>query len=242
MGATLGALCVLAAACASEPGVAGRPTAGAVGSTSAVEGTTRASPPSSSSAPPPFAWTVVAVDEAVTARMTASWRPGCPVPLSDLRVVSVTHWGFDDTTRTGEVIVHADAADATVEVFRALYEARFPIQQIRPVDDFGGDDDRSMAANNTSAFNCRPATGSARWSEHAYGRAIDINPVQNPYVTASGAVLPPEGAAHVVRDPATPGLITADGPVVAAFDKVGWHWGGRWSSGQDYQHFSSTGR
>lgn len=185
---------------------------------------------------------VTDVDDALAARMTASWRPGCPVPLDQLRRVTVAHWDFDLAVRTGELVVHADAAVAIVEVFRALYEARFPVQQIRLVDDFGGDDNRSMAANNTSAFNCRPATGSNRWSEHAYGRAIDINPIQNPYVTASGAVLPPEGAAHVERDPATPGLIAADGRVVAAFDAVGWHWGGRWVSGRDYQHFSATGR
>lgn len=136
---------------------------------------------------------------------------------------------------------HADHADAVVGVFRALFDARFPVEQVRLVDEFGGDDDQSMAANNTSAFNCRLATGSQRWSEHAYGRAVDINPVQNPFVTRSGAVLPPEGTAHTRRDPATPGLITADGPAVAAFGAVGWQWGGDWSTGKDYQHFSATG-
>lgn len=128
------------------------------------------------------------------------------------------------------------------EVFGALYKARFPIEQMRRIDEYGGDDDLSMAANNTSAFNCRAATGSTRWSEHAYGRAIDINPVQNPFVTASGRVLPPEGSAHVRREPTTPGLIHEDGPVVAAFGAVGWRWGGHWSNGKDYQHFSATGR
>lgn len=179
---------------------------------------------------------VAAIDDALAARMAASWRPGCPVPLADPRRVTVAHWEFGHTVRTGEPVVHAAATDAIVAVFQALYEARFPIQQIAPVDDFVGDDNRSMAANNTSAFNCRAATGSNRWSEHAYGRAIDINPVQNPYLSASGAALPPEGTA------ATPALITADGPVVAAFDAVGWRWRGWWSSGRDYEHFSATGR
>ena len=156
--------------------------------------------------------------------------------------MTLNHWGFAGEVREGELVVHADWAEAIVAVFRALFEDRFPVEQVRLVDEFGGDDDRSMAANNTSAFNCRAATGSTRWSEHAYGRAIDINPIQNPYVMRSGAVLPPEGAAHARRDPATPGLITTDGPVVAAFDAIGWHWGGRWSSGKDYQHFSATGR
>lgn len=174
--------------------------------------------------------------------MTASWRPGCPVPLADLRLVSITHVGFDGATRPGELVVHASVADDVVGVFRALFDARFPIEQIRLVDEFGGDDDRSMAANNTSGFNCRQATGSTRWSEHAYGKAIDINPVQNPYVTRSGAILPPSGAAFVDRDPGSQGLITADGPVVRAFDAIRWGWGGRWSSGKDYQHFSASGR
>ena len=159
-----------------------------------------------------------------------------------MRLLTLTHWGFDGRTRQGELVVAADVADGVVEVFRTLFDARFPIESLRLVDEFGGDDDRSMAANNTSAFNCRHATGSTRWSEHAYGRAIDINPLQNPYVTSSGGVLPPEGAAHVDRDAATPGLVTADGPVVAAFRDIGWGWGGHWSSGKDYQHFSSTGR
>lgn len=182
------------------------------------------------------------IDAETANRMTSSWRAGCPVPLEDLRILTISHWGFDDQPRQGELVVHADAADEVVSVLGDLYEARFPIEQIRLVDEFGGDDDRSMAANNTSGFNCRTATGSDRWSEHAYGRAIDINPIQNPYVTRSGAVLPPAGAAHTTRDPATVGLITADGPVVTAFQAIGWGWGGNWSSGKDYQHFSATGR
>src|SRR3546814_10191395 len=91
-------------------------------------------------------------------------------------------------------------------------------------------------------FNCRAATGSDAWSEHAYGRAIDINPIQNPFVTASGDVIPPAGEAHRDRDVTEPGLITSDGPVVAAFAGIGWQWGGEWARGQDYQHFSVSGR
>ena len=174
--------------------------------------------------------------------MQASWRPGCPVELEALRLITLTHWGFDGRVREGELVVHADSADKIVSVFDALYDARFPVEQIRLVDEYGADDDRSMAANNTSAFNCRQAYGSDRWSEHAFGRAIDINPVQNPYVTRSGQVLPPNGAAHRNRDPATIGLITAAGPVTKAFASIGWGWGGNWSSGKDYQHFSSSGR
>lgn len=142
--------------------------------------------------------------------------------LEALRLVSLSHFDFDGRTREGELVVHADHADAVVSVFEALFAARFPIEQIRLVDEFDGDDDLSMAANNTSGFNCRRATGSEQWSEHAFGRAIDLNPVQNPFVTSSGAVVPPSGAAHSERDARVPGLIIDDGPVVAAFDRIGW--------------------
>ena len=174
--------------------------------------------------------------------MRSSWRAGCPVPLEDLRLVRLTHWGFDGHPRDGELVIHEDHAADIVSAFEAIYRARFLIEQMRLVDEFGADDDRSMAANNTSAFNCRSVAGSKRWSEHAYGRAIDINPVQNPYVTRSGAVTPPAGAAYTDRSTETPGLITAGGPVTRAFAAIGWGWGGNWSSGKDYQHFSSSGR
>ena len=190
--------------------------------------------------PDGFAGSVAQIDGPTAARMTSSWRPGCPVGLPDLRLVRLTHWGLDGQARPGEIVVHRDQADRILAVFAALFDARFPIEQVRLVDEFGGDDSRSMAANNTSGFNCRPVAGSRRWSQHAYGRAIDINPVQNPYVVR-GAVHPPEGRHYVRRDPSVPGLITAGGPVVAAFARAGWSWGGRWPS-PDYQHFSSTGR
>jgi hypothetical protein len=99
-----------------------------------------------------------------------------------------------------------------------------------------------MAANNTSAFNCRFVSGTARWSEHAYGRAIDINPVQNPYVSSSGRASPPAGAAYVDRSRRAPGMIHAGDAVVRAFAAVGWGWGGSWRGVKDYQHFSASGR
>jgi hypothetical protein len=188
-----------------------------------------------------FATTVAPITPGTVARMASSWRPGCPVPLADLRLVTVTHWGFDGRPHQGELVVHADHAEAIGAVFAELFEAGFPIEQVRLVDEFGGDDNRSMAANNTSAFNCRRATGSARWSEHAFGRAVDINPVQNPYLTRGGAVLPPAGGGFTDRTSTVQGLITAEGSVVAAFRRIGWRWGGAWPN-PDYQHFSATGR
>ena len=190
--------------------------------------------------PPGFESSVREIDAATAARMTASWRPGCPVPLSDLRLVTITHWGFDGRPRPGELVVYAGQAEKIRRVFADLFAARFPIEQVRLIDEFGGDDDRSMAANNTSAFNCRSVKGSTHWSQHAYGRAIDINPLQNPYVTGDG-VSPPAGREFLRRDGSRQGLITARGPVVTAFARIGWGWGGAWSS-PDYQHFSANGR
>ena len=180
------------------------------------------------------------IDGSTAARMTSSWRPGCPVPLRDLRRVAITHWGFDGQPRAGELVVHAAHAEGIRRVFGDFFAAHFPIEQVRLIDEFGGDDDRSMAANNTSAFNCRYVKGSTRWSQHAVGRAIDINPVQNPYVTRGG-IDPPAGREYVRRDGSRQGVITASGPVVKAFARIGWGWGGRWAS-PDYQHFSASGR
>jgi D-alanyl-D-alanine carboxypeptidase len=198
-------------------------------------------PPSAPTPTPPgFEGSVREIDAATAARMSASWRPGCPVPLRDLRLVTITHWGFDGRPRPGELVVHAAHAGGIRRVFAELFAAQFPIEQVRLVDEFGGDDDRSMAANNTSGFNCRPVRGSARWSQHAYGRAIDINPLQNPYVTRGG-VHPPGGREYLRRDADRQGLITARGPVATAFARIGWRWGGAWSN-PDYQHFSANGR
>jgi hypothetical protein len=187
-----------------------------------------------------YAGAVAPITPELAARMAPSWRPGCPVPLADLRYVTVTYRGFDGAPATGELVVHADVADSVVAVFGELFALGYPIRSMRLVDDFGGDDDASMAADNTSAFNCRPISRGTGWSEHAYGRAIDLNPVENPYVR-DGLVLPPEGVPYASR-PDAPGVVHADDAVVRAFAAHGWRWGGDWSSPVDYQHFSTTGR
>jgi D-alanyl-D-alanine carboxypeptidase-like protein len=193
-------------------------------------------------AAPPFRADVRAIGPALAARMTGvSWRPGCPVPLGDLRAVSLRHWGFDRRVRMGILIVHRDAAAEVVGVFRRLYAARFPIRRIVPVDAYGGSDFRSIEADNTSAFNCRYVDGTARWSEHAYGRAIDVNPIENPYVTSSGTVSHAASRRYVRRSPARRGMAVEGGVLVRAFDAAGWGWGGRWSGARDYQHFSASG-
>ena len=173
--------------------------------------------------------------------MATSWRPGCPAPLEDLSYVKVSYVGFDGQVSEGELVVAVDVAEPVVTVFSRLFELGYPIASLRLVDDFAGSDDASMAANNSSAFNCRPVTGTTgTFSEHSYGTAIDLNPVQNPYV-AGGTVLPPAGRDYLARPP-LPGVLHAGDPVVQAFASIGWSWGGDWDGPVDYQHFSLSGR
>lgn len=189
--------------------------------------------------PPTFDGRIEGVPDAT--RVHASWRPGCPVQLGELRLLSLDHWGYDDAEHRGELVVHADHADAVVGVFRRLFEARFPIERMELVDAFGADDDAVMAANATSGFNCREVVGRpGAWSQHAYGLAIDVNPLVNPYVLGPDDVRPPEGRAYLDRAQDAPGLIRAGDVVVEAFASIGWEWGGGWSM-PDYQHFSATG-
>jgi hypothetical protein len=190
-----------------------------------------------------FRATVAPIDTALARVMTGrSWREGCPVGLADLRVVRATHWGFDGRVRTGRLVVHRDVASQVVEVLRRLYAARFPIRRMVPVDAYGASDFRSIEADNTSAFNCRHVEGTTRWSEHAYGRAIDLNPIENPYVTSAGTTSHPASRPYLDRSRVRPGMAVEGSTVVRAFDAVGWGWGGRWSSVRDYQHFSASGR
>ncbi len=189
-----------------------------------------------------FSYTSDHISAAIAARVSgSSWRPGCPVPLEQLRYVRLSYWGFDGLPHTGELIVHADAVGTIATAFRRMHAARFRIAKMQLVDDFGADDDRSTQANNTSAFNCRAVTGGGRFSQHSYGRAIDINPVQNPYVYADGNVLDPAARPYISRSPVRTGMIV-DGDVVAtAFSEAGWGWGGNFKSFKDYQHFSANG-
>ena len=158
-----------------------------------------------------------------------------------LRALEVSHFGFDGKVHTGRLVVAGEVAADIVEIMGRLFEARFPIERMEPVDVYDGDDDLSMAANNTSAFNCRPVTGGSSWSEHSYGSAIDVNPLVNPYVVGA-TVLPPEGAVYADRYPDAPGMIHEGDVVVETFAAHGWVWGGTWSSPKDYQHFSTSGR
>jgi D-alanyl-D-alanine carboxypeptidase len=190
-----------------------------------------------------FRSSVAPIGAARQATMTGrSWHPGCPVALSQLRVVTLTYWGFDRRIHTGVIVVNTDATRAVVSVFRRLYAARFPLRLVRPVDAYGGSDFRSIEADNTSSFNCRAATGSSHWSEHAYGRAIDINPIENPYVE-NGRTSHIASRLYLDRSTHRPGMAYPGGVLVQAFASAGWGWGGNWSgSVRDYQHFSVSGR
>jgi len=190
--------------------------------------------------PPSFEVTISAIDDGIAARMKDSWRPGCPVGLDDLRLVTVSHHTFGGGVATGEIVVHADMAEDIAAVFGDLFAAGYPIERMELVDEYAADDDLSMAANNTSAFNCRTVAGTGRWSQHAYGMAVDVNPLLNPYVR-NGRADPPAGSAYVDRSVDHPGIIRDRDAVVTAFAAIGWSWGGYWSS-PDYQHFSRNGR
>lgn len=176
-------------------------------------------------------------------RMRSSHHPGCPLPLRDLRYLQMSYVGFDGHSHTGELVVATEHARDVVEVFRKLYAARWPIRRMRLVDDYGGDDVKSMAADNTSGFNCRRVEGSTTWSPHAFGAAIDLNPVENPYLLGP-SVSPPHSRRFATLDRTSgatvpAGTIRSDDVVVRAFAAIGWEWGGSWER-PDYQHFSAA--
>ena len=166
-----------------------------------------------------------------------SWRPGCPVPLERLRRVTLSHWNFSGKVQRGVLVVRDDVAEEVVTIFGRLFRERFPIRRIRPVDEYDGDDFTSIEADNTSAFNCRAATGSSEWSHHAFGLAIDLNPLENPYVL-DGSTSHSASVPYLDRDRARRGMVVEGDVVVRAFTAAGWYWGGEWSNPVDYQHFA----
>ncbi|MBM6399942.1 M15 family metallopeptidase [Phycicoccus sonneratiae] len=186
----------------------------------------------------PFLALVTPVDRRTRASMVGvSWKPGCPVPIEDLRIVTMTYWGFDDRPHLGRLMVHEDVARDVARVFGQLYDRRFPIRRMELIERYDADDDASMAADNTSAFNCRPITGTTdRFSIHSYGKAIDVNTIENPYVKGD-LVLPAAGRAFLDRTDVRPGMVVAGDAVVKAFADKGFAWGGDYVTLKDYQHF-----
>lgn len=188
-----------------------------------------------------FTASVAAVSPAVRTRMGESWSPACPVGLGDLRYLTVSFMGFDGRAHTGELVVHATVADDVVEVFRQLFADGFPIEEMRLPTTTDLRAAPTGDGNNTAAYVCRAARGQKRWSQHAYGLAVDINPFHNPLVKRD-LVVPELASAYADRSAVRPGMHVRGGPAVRAFASIGWKWGGTWRSSKDYMHFSQNGR
>lgn len=171
----------------------------------------------------------------------STWSSSCPIGRQNLAWVRLTFWGFDDARHTGELLLDRRVADAVVRAFADLYAAKFPIEQMRITSAAELDLPPTGDGNNTESFVCRPVTGGSGFSQHAYGRAVDINPFQNPYIKGS-RVLPELSSAYLDRSNVRPGMITANGPAVQAFSAIGWGWGGTWRSLKDLHHFSANNK
>jgi len=172
-----------------------------------------------------------------------SWRKGCPVSLDNLRYLRVNHIDFKGKTVTGEIIVHRDVSKEVTDIFESLYKIAYPVYKMKLVSDYKGNDWQSIESGNTSAFNCRNATGSKKWSKHSYGKAIDINPIENPYISRSGRIshkasLTYRKRVHQKSTYADKAVLLKGDKAVQIFKKHGWKWGGDWSGVKDYQHFS----
>jgi hypothetical protein len=189
------------------------------------------------------------VPPSVRAEVVAShhWYAKCPTPFSGLRVLTVSYWGFDHRTHEGQMIVNAKAAAPLEKVFFKLYALRFPIHHMALDDEYGppgaqppdGDFTYSMSCRQAVPSPCSGGTGTGSWSMHAYGEAVDLNPVENPYV-GCGMTHDKKALSYVDRSRLRRGMVTP--AVVRAFRSVGWGWGGAWTgSTKDYMHFSATG-
>lgn len=165
-----------------------------------------------------------------------SYPDNCPVKPDELRYLRILHYGYDGKVHLGEMICNAAIADDLLDIFIALFDAKYPICSIRLIDDFGGDDALSMDANNSSCFNFRTKTGQKVLSAHALGLAVDINPVENPYVHGD-RILPASGAEYADRNSNFKHKIDKDDLCYKLFKEKGFQWGGEWRSAKDYQHF-----
>jgi len=191
-------------------------------------------------APAPFVpvFSAAAIPPEVEERMRGkSYPEGATIALSELCYLRLSYVDFDGEPQTGEMVCNAAIADDLLEIFQALYEAKYPICSILLVDDFGGSDDESMKADNTSCFNYRTVPLSKSLSRHAFGMAVDVNPLENPYINRSGIVMPAEGEPYVDRSRDFPHKITRDDLCCRLFLEHGFTWGGSWSDRKDYQHF-----
>jgi hypothetical protein len=190
--------------------------------------------------PPDSRYTVTSAAVPADVLRRSTWRPECPVRAEQLRYLTLSFWGFDGRHHTGEMLVNAQVADDVIRVFGRLHAAQFPLEEMRVVAAAELDAPPTGDGNNTTAFVCRPARGQTRWSAHAYGLAIDVNPFCNPYQRAD-FVLPELASAYLDRGWVRPGMVRRGDAVVGAFSAIGWTWGGTWTSPRDLMHFSATG-
>ena len=182
------------------------------------------------------------ISQEIKDRITGkSYADNCDVSYEDLRYVMILYWGFDGESHTGELIVNKAIAQDIVEIFKKLYVVQYPIECIALIDEYDADDNASMAADNTSAFNYRTIDdGSGRLSNHSYGLAIDINPLYNPYVRkidGKTVVSPESGADYADRSLDCRYYIKEGDACYQAFIEHGFTWGGDWKNQKDYQHF-----
>jgi len=253
-------LVALAAACSRQPEAATRPA----GVMSPPAPTATTGPPMTSPSPAADADAPVEADPSRTrfagriSELPASlardmrgttWRPGCPVPLSDLRLLRFNYWGFDGEIKRGPMVVNAAVAEDVLWVFGQLFDAEFPLKRVGLTREFREsrlETDPHTRRSVTASFNCRvvvtPAGAGSTFSQHSYGLAVDVNPLHNPYVREDGWVRNRFARPYVDRSNEHPGMIHDGDVVVRSFAAIGWAWGGRWSGGKDYMHFSLLGR
>ncbi len=195
-----------------------------------------------------FAGRIVPLPEPVVQEMRGStWEPACPVGLPDLRLLRFNYWGFDGELRRGPMVLNVSVAADVLSVFRALFDSGFPLKHVALAQRWRPNGPTDTTRSVTAAFNCRPAlnpdgTPTGTWSQHAFGLAVDVNPLQNPYVAADGTVLRPAAEPYTDRSLELPGMIHQGDVVVRVFAAIGWNWGGEWTTTKDYMHFSLTGR
>ncbi len=203
--------------------------------------TTTVTPTTTTTLAATFFWAATPISSSLATFMTGrSWHAGCPVGFDHLRDVHVSFLNFSRHREVGELIVNRDAVPAVVAAFRWMYEHGALVRQMRLVDYLNGDDERSMRADNTSAFNCRLVPGTTVWSQHSFGRAVDVNPLENPEIQ-HGVIDPPTARRFADRSQQLVGMIHRGDVVWTAFARVKWTWGGQWHSLKDYQHFSANG-
>ncbi len=187
-----------------------------------------------------FEGSISPITNQIFEQMSYSWNDQNPVPINDLRCVSISHWGFDEQIHHGSLIIHEKVAEEVIEIFKEIFNNQFPIEKMMFVDLYEGSDELSAQDNNSYSFCSRSITGmTGVFSKHSYGLAIDINPLYNPYFRGE-LLVPKTSAQYLDRENKVKGMIDPDTTCYQAFIKRGWKWGGDWKESRgyvDYHHF-----